>query len=137
MQIAGEIARLQGLPTRIDTDLRERCFGGFEGQLYMRITLLVYPGRIRGLARQSQDAEFLLVKIPAKTIRRFLPHASCLASAIMRGKFSSARNRHRRAWRRVECVSRSWRAFLNAKREVTILMPASIACFTDGQFELP
>lgn len=34
VQTAGEIARLQGLSTRIDAQLRERCFGGFEGMLY-------------------------------------------------------------------------------------------------------
>jgi probable phosphoglycerate mutase len=34
VQTAGEIARLQGLSTRIDEQLRERCFGGFEGMLY-------------------------------------------------------------------------------------------------------
>lgn len=37
MQTAGEIARLQGLSTRLDAGLRERCFGGFEGVLYSDI----------------------------------------------------------------------------------------------------
>ena len=31
VQTASEIARLQGISTRIDSQLRERCFGGFEG----------------------------------------------------------------------------------------------------------
>ncbi|MBY0574394.1 MAG: histidine phosphatase family protein [Undibacterium sp.] len=42
VQTAGEIARLQGLPTRIDKDLRERCFGGFEGKLYSELPE-IYP----------------------------------------------------------------------------------------------
>jgi probable phosphoglycerate mutase len=37
VQTAGEIARLQGIPTRIDAGLRERCFGGFEGMLYSEL----------------------------------------------------------------------------------------------------
>ncbi len=42
IQTAGEIARLQGLPTRIDADLRERCFGDFEGKLYSELPE-IYP----------------------------------------------------------------------------------------------
>lgn len=45
-QTAGEIARLQGLTPRLDADLRERCFGGFQGQLYSELPSLfpqAYP----------------------------------------------------------------------------------------------
>jgi 2,3-bisphosphoglycerate-dependent phosphoglycerate mutase len=37
VQTAGEIARLQGVPTRLDPALRERCYGGFEGLLQTEI----------------------------------------------------------------------------------------------------
>ncbi len=37
VQTAGEIGRLQGLPTRLDAHLRERCFGGFEGHTYSEL----------------------------------------------------------------------------------------------------
>ncbi len=42
VQTAGEVARLQGLSTRLDPQLRERCFGDFEGKLYSELPE-IYP----------------------------------------------------------------------------------------------
>ena len=70
VQTAGEIARLQGLPTRIDTDLRERCFGGFEGQLYSELPHM-YPAEYAAWRACEPDAEFPPGEHSGETIRRF------------------------------------------------------------------
>ena len=57
MQTAGEIARLQGLPTRIDTALRERCFGDFEGKLYSELPEL-YPDEYAHWRSRDPDFHF-------------------------------------------------------------------------------
>ncbi|WP_329605303.1 histidine phosphatase family protein [Undibacterium fentianense] len=55
MQTAGEIARQQCLPTRIDADLRERCFGDFEGKLYSELPD-IYP--VAYASWRSRDPDF-------------------------------------------------------------------------------
>jgi probable phosphoglycerate mutase len=57
MQTAEEIARLQGLPTCIDRGLRERCFGGFEGQLYSELPLL-FPDAYASWRSRDPDFHF-------------------------------------------------------------------------------
>lgn len=57
MQTAGEIARLQGLPTRIDVGLRERCFGDFEGKLYSELPE-IYPEEYAHWRRRDPDFHF-------------------------------------------------------------------------------
>jgi probable phosphoglycerate mutase len=57
MQTAGEIARLQGLPTRIDAGLRERCFGGFEGELYSELPTL-FPDAYARWRTRDPDFHF-------------------------------------------------------------------------------
>lgn len=57
MQTAGEIARLQGLPTRIDSALRERCFGDFEGKLYSELPE-IYPEEYAHWRLRDPDFHF-------------------------------------------------------------------------------
>jgi probable phosphoglycerate mutase len=57
LQTAGEIARLQGLSTRVDAGLRERCFGGFEGQLYSELPLR-FPTEYAIWRSRDPDANF-------------------------------------------------------------------------------
>jgi probable phosphoglycerate mutase len=57
MQTAGEIARLQGLATRIDQELRERCFGDFEGKLYSELPEL-YPDEYAHWRARDPDFHF-------------------------------------------------------------------------------
>jgi probable phosphoglycerate mutase len=56
-QTAGEIARLQGLTPRLDAELRERCFGGFEGQLYSELPSL-YPEEYTEWRNRDPDFRF-------------------------------------------------------------------------------
>jgi probable phosphoglycerate mutase len=57
IQTAGEIARLQGLPTRIDAALRERCFGDFEGKLYSELPE-IYPEEYAHWRQRDPDFHF-------------------------------------------------------------------------------
>lgn len=57
MQTAGEIARLQGISTRIDAALRERCFGDFEGKLYSELPEL-YPDEYAHWRSRDPDFHF-------------------------------------------------------------------------------
>lgn len=57
LQTAGEIARLQGLSTRVDANLRERCFGGFEGMLYSELALR-YPQAYAIWRSHEPDSHF-------------------------------------------------------------------------------
>jgi probable phosphoglycerate mutase len=57
LQTAGEIARLQGVSTRIDVNLRERCFGGFEGMLYSELPLR-YPEAYAIWRSHEPDSNF-------------------------------------------------------------------------------
>lgn len=57
VQTAGEIARLQGLPTRLDPQLRERCFGDFEGKLYSELPE-IYPTEYAEWRQRDPDFHF-------------------------------------------------------------------------------
>lgn len=57
VQTAGEIARLQGVSTRIDKDLRERCFGGFEGKLKDDLPTL-FPVEYKNWRSRDPDFQF-------------------------------------------------------------------------------
>ncbi len=57
VQTAGEIARLQGLPTRLEQQLRERCFGDFEGKLYSELPEL-YPNEYAQWRTRDPDFHF-------------------------------------------------------------------------------
>lgn len=57
LQTAGEIARLQGISTRIDAGLRERNFGGFEGLLYSELPLR-FPEAYAVWRSRDPDAKF-------------------------------------------------------------------------------
>lgn len=136
VQTAGEIARLQGLPTRIDTDLRERCFGGFEGQLYSELPHM-YPAEYAAWRACEPDAEFPPGENPGETIRRFAARILPCVSHYAR-QFSGQKIAIVAHGGVLECVYREAKRLpLNAKREVTIFN-ASINRFrfTDGQFEL-
>lgn len=74
VQTAGEIARLQGLPTRLDASLRERCFGGFEGLLYSELPLR-FPQEYATWRERDPDASFPAAALDAsytgESIRQF------------------------------------------------------------------
>jgi len=70
VQTAGEIARLQGVSTRLDAGLRERCFGGFEGQLYSDLPHL-FPAEHAAWKSHDPDAEFPIGENKGETIRQF------------------------------------------------------------------
>ncbi|MFZ6681550.1 histidine phosphatase family protein [Undibacterium sp. Tian12W] len=70
VQTAGEIARLQGVSTRIDKGLRERCFGGFEGKLYSELPSL-YRKEYNAWQAHEPDAQFPPGENEGETIRQF------------------------------------------------------------------
>ncbi|MDO8651456.1 MAG: histidine phosphatase family protein [Undibacterium sp.] len=74
VQTAGEIARLQGLSTRIDASLRERCFGGFEGLLYSELPQR-FPEAYANWRSHDPDASFPAAELDAsytgESIRQF------------------------------------------------------------------
>lgn len=70
VQTAGEIARLQGISTRIDAGLRERCFGGFEGLLYSDLPLR-FPEAYAVWQARDPDAPFPPGENQGETIRQF------------------------------------------------------------------
>lgn len=70
VQTAGEIARLHGLPTRLDAALRERCFGGFEGLLYTEIAQQ-YPEAYASWKASDPDAAFPPGANRGETMREF------------------------------------------------------------------
>jgi probable phosphoglycerate mutase len=57
VQTAAEIARLQGVGTRIDKEFRERCFGGFEGHLKSDLPQL-YPQEYAHWRSRDPDFHF-------------------------------------------------------------------------------
>ncbi len=83
VQTAGEIGRLQGLGTRIDANLRERYFGGFEGLLYSEIPLR-FPHEYA--LWQARDPDIMLPSgdgpeaKPGESIRQF--HTRILAAIL-------------------------------------------------------
>lgn len=140
VQTAGEIARLQGLPTRLDPQLRERCFGDFEGKLYSELPEL-YPEEYAQWRQRDPDFHF-----PAKpeepnnrgeSIREFHQRTiDCLRhyAKQFEGK-TIAIVAHGGV---LECAYREATQLpLNAERSITIYN-ASINRFRiqDGQFDL-
>jgi probable phosphoglycerate mutase len=135
-QTAGEIARLQGMSVQIDADLRERCFGGFEGQLYSEIPHL-FPEAYRIWQSRDPDAPFPPGEREGETIRQF--HTRVMASVLHHARRHEGKKIALVAHGGVlECCYRAAKDLpLNAPRDVTIYN-ASINRFTyqDGRLQL-
>jgi probable phosphoglycerate mutase len=118
VQTAGEIARLQGISTRIDAGLRERCYGGFEGQLYSEIPH-VFPEAYAAWKSHDPDAEFPPGKIKVRRHVSFINvSSSTLSTTQNNSKEKIALVAHGGV---LECAYRAAKGLpLNAPREVTI-----------------
>ncbi|NDI87419.1 histidine phosphatase family protein [Undibacterium crateris] len=136
VQTAGEIARLQGLSTRTDPGLRERCFGGFEGELYSELPHK-YPTEHAAWRAHDPDAEFPPGENAGETIRRF--HQRVMEHILHYARQFDGRKIAIVAHGGVlECAYRAAKQLpLDAPREVTIYN-ASINRFVyqDGQISL-
>ncbi|MBR7777819.1 histidine phosphatase family protein [Undibacterium rugosum] len=136
VQTAGEIARLQGLSTRTDPGLRERCFGGFEGELYSELPHK-YPQEHAAWRAHDPDAEFPPGENTGETIRRF--HQRVMEHILHYARQFDGKKIAIVAHGGVlECAYRAAKQLpLDAPREVTIYN-ASINRFIyqDGQISL-
>lgn len=123
IQTAGEIARLQGLSTRIDPALRERCYGAFEGMLHTEVPH-VFPEAHAVWKSRDPDSHFP----PAadnpnnvgESIREF--HTRCINAILHYAKQFEGKKIALVAHGGVlECAYRAAKQLpLNAPREVTI-----------------
>lgn len=136
LQTAGEIARLQGLPTRIDAGLRERCFGAFEGMLYSDIPHQ-YPQAYAAWKSHDPDAAFPPGERQGETTRAF--HQRVLTHLLHYARqFDGQKIAIVAHGGVLECAYRAAKNLpLGAPREVTIYN-ASINRFecNDGVFRL-
>lgn len=123
LQTAGEIARLQGLSTRIDASLRERCFGGFEGMLYSELPLR-FPREYAIWRSRDPDANFppsdLDAENAGESIRQF--HQRCMTTiAHYARQFEGKKIALVAHGGVLECAYRAAKNLpLNAEREITI-----------------
>ncbi|MFZ6752642.1 histidine phosphatase family protein [Undibacterium sp. Dicai25W] len=134
VQTAGEIARLQGVSTRLDAGLRERCFGGFEGQLYSDLPHL-FPIEHATWRAHDPDAEFPPGENQGETIRQFhqriMTHITYYAKQFEGKKIAIVAHGGV-----LECAYRAAKDLpLDAPREVTIYN-ASINRFSYDQGRL-
>ncbi|MFZ6842863.1 histidine phosphatase family protein [Undibacterium sp. RuTC16W] len=119
VQTAGEIARLQGLSTRIDAGLRERCFGGFEGVLYSEIPHQ-FPEAYTTWQSRDPDAPCPPGENQGETIRQF--HERAITHILHYGQQFEGKKIALVAHGGVlECAYRAAKNLpLNAPRDVTI-----------------
>ena len=123
VQTAGEIARLQGISTRIDIGLRERCFGGFEGMLYSELPLR-HPDAYALWRSRDPDTHFPPSNTDAnnigESIRQF--HQRCITTITHYARQFAGKKIAVVAHGGVlECAYREARNLpLNAEREITI-----------------
>ncbi|MES2049380.1 MAG: histidine phosphatase family protein [Pseudomonadota bacterium] len=123
LQTAGEIARLQGLSTRVDAGLRERCFGGFEGMLYSELPLR-FPHEYAVWRSRDPDANFPPAQNDAEnvgeSIREF--HQRCMTTiAHYARQFEGKKIALVAHGGVLECAYRAAKNLpLNAEREITI-----------------
>ena len=123
LQTAGEIARLQGLSTRVDLGLRERCFGGFEGVLYSELPLR-FPLEYAIWRSRDPDANFPPSELDSnnigESIRQF--QQRCMTSIAHHAKQFEGKKIALVAHGGVlECAYRMAKNLpLNAEREITI-----------------
>lgn len=123
LQTAGEIARLQGICTRIDAGLRERCFGGFEGMLYSELPLR-FPLEYTVWRSRDPDANFPPSDNDAEnigeSIRQF--HQRCMTTiAYYARQFTGKKIALVAHGGVLECAYRAAKNLpLNAEREITI-----------------
>ena len=131
IQTAGEIARLQGISTRIDAGLRERCYGGFEGQLYSEIAHL-FPKEYAAWKSHDPDAEFPPGENRGETTRRFhqrvIEHIVHYAKQFAHQKIALVAHGGV-----LECAYREAKQLpLDAPREVTIFNASINRFYFDG-----
>ena len=123
LQTAGEIARLQGLSTRVDAGLRERCFGGFEGMLYSDLPLR-FPHEYAIWRSRDPDTNFPPSDIDltniGESIRQF--QQRCMASiAHHANQFAGKKIALVAHGGVLECAYRAAKNLpLNAERKITI-----------------
>ena len=121
VQTAGEIARLQGISTRIDAGLRERCFGGFEGLLYSELPLR-YPQAYAIWRSRDPDVNFPPSEENniGESIRQF--HQRCITTiAHYARQFEGKKIALVAHGGVLECAYRAAKNLpLNAEREITI-----------------
>jgi probable phosphoglycerate mutase len=74
-QTAQAVADALGMTVRVDAQLRERCYGGFEGLLYSEIEAR-FPAEFAAWQARDVDAELPPGKNPGETFRAFYARAT-------------------------------------------------------------
>jgi probable phosphoglycerate mutase len=74
-QTAQAVASVRGMTVHTDPQLRERCYGGFEGLLYSEIEAR-FPTEFIAWQARDVDAELPPGKNPAETFRAFYARAT-------------------------------------------------------------
>ncbi|MFL6673903.1 MAG: histidine phosphatase family protein [Massilia sp.] len=74
-QTADAVARLQRKPVQLDSALRERCYGGFEGLLYAEIEQR-FPAEFTAWQQRDIDAALPLGANCGETFRQFYARAT-------------------------------------------------------------
>jgi len=74
-QTAQAVADALGMAVEIDPQLRERCYGGFEGLLYSEIEAR-FPAQFAAWQARDVDAELPPGKNPGETFRAFYARAT-------------------------------------------------------------
>ena len=74
-QTAQAVAMLRGMPLRIEPELRERCYGGFEGLLYAEIEER-FPAEFAAWQRRDIDGILPSGKNCGETFRQFFDRAT-------------------------------------------------------------
>jgi probable phosphoglycerate mutase len=74
-QTAQAVAGVRGMAVQTDPQLRERCYGGFEGLLYSEIEAR-FPAQFAAWQARDVDAELPPGKNPGETFRAFYARAT-------------------------------------------------------------
>jgi len=82
-QTAQAIADLRGMPLQVESGLRERCYGGFEGLLYSEIEAR-YPGEFAAWQARDVDAVLPPGQNCGETFRDFYARATGAILALAR-----------------------------------------------------
>jgi len=83
-QTAEAIAKPRGMAVQIEPDLRERCYGAFEGMLYAEISQR-YPEAYAAWKSRDIDARFPAGVHIAETMREFSTRAMAAIARIVSG----------------------------------------------------
>ncbi|MBV8665791.1 MAG: histidine phosphatase family protein [Burkholderiaceae bacterium] len=86
---AAPLAAMRGLPVQIEPQLRERCYGAFEGLRYADIGER-YPEAYQAMLAREPDARFPMGANRAETLREFSERSLTALGAVVKRAVESA-----------------------------------------------